>query len=354
MTDFDRPLTRRRLMGGGTVLGLAAALGACATTASQPAGPATAGAAEEAALRVYGNLDTLELAPLLLSAQRGDAGALVVAQGGILSLFGKDGDLPNLKAEGRSHAATNSETQGLRYSVANPDLRVIFTMAEGVYRIVARRSAGIHTLADLRGKRVATMPRTSSAYYLHRMLAGVGVSDAELSIVPFVSGTKRPLTAMRQALLDREIDAVTIWEPEMQRCKDALGDDAIEFFDAAAYREQFSLYSTQGHLADPVLRPRIVALVRSLIASSEQIRRDPRPAWPLVSRAARLDIATVERSWPHHTYPGTLLANLLEVLVQEDVWVARETSRAPRSRDELARLIDTSILREALPQAARM
>lgn len=337
--------SRRHVIVGGAALGLDAMLSGCAV-AQRGATPAQA---DPVALRVYGNLDTLEFAPVLLAAERRDAGnKLVVVQGGILSLYGKDGDLPNLKAEGRSHVATNSETQGLRYSLANPDLRIVFTVAEGVYRIVGRRSAGINTLADLRGKRIGTMPRTSSAYYLMRMLATAGVGEKDVTVVPFVSGTSKPLTAMRQALLAGEIDAVTIWEPEMQRCRDALGKDAVEFFDAASYREQFSLYSTQANLADRALRPKIAAFVKSLIVASEQLRRDPREAWPLVARAARLDAQSVERSWPHHTYPGTLLGNLLDVLVEEEVWVARETGRAPRGRSQLATLIDASILEEAL------
>jgi len=299
-------------------------------------------------LQVYGNLDTLEFAPVLLAGATREAGRIEIKRGGILSLYDQKSDLPNLKAKGRSHAATNSETQALRYSIANPDLRIIFTVSEGVYRIVARRSAGINTLADLRGKRIGTMPRTSSAYYLHRCLASAGVSDEEVTVVPFVSGTDKPLAMMKEALLKHEIDAVTIWEPQMQRCADALGADAVSFFNAADYREQFSLMSTQANLNDPILRPRIVSLVQSLVIASEQIRRDPQPARKLVADATRQDINVIERAWPHNTYPGTLLGNLLDTMVEEDVWVAKETGRAPRSRSQLAPLIDDSILNEAL------
>lgn len=299
-------------------------------------------------LQVYGNLDTLEFAPVLLAGATREAGRIEIKRGGILSLYDQMSDLPNLKAKGHSHAATNSETQALRYSVAHPDLRIIFTVSEGVYRIVARRSAGINTLSDLRGKRIGTMPRTSSAYYLHRCLASAGVSDGEVTVVPFVSGTDRPLSMMKESLLKHEIDAVTIWEPEMQRCADALGADAVSFFNAADYREQFSLMSKQAYLNDPVLRPRIVSLVKSLVIASEQIRRNPQPAWKLVANATRQDINIIERSWPHNTYPGTLLGNLLDTMVEEDIWVARETGRAPRSRSQLAPLVDYSILDEAL------
>ncbi len=52
--------------------------------------------------------------------------------------------------------------------------------------------------------------------------------------------------------------------------------------------------------------------------------------------------------WHHEGYPGTLVPDLLDVLVHEDSWVAKERKRVPRSRDELAKLIDASVLKEAL------
>lgn len=299
-------------------------------------------------LRVYGNLSTLELAPVLLALNGIYPGKAVLEQGGIMSLYDRPGDLPNLVGNGKSDVTTNSETQALRYSVDHPDLRFILTVSEGLYRIVGRRSAGITRLSDLKGKRIATMPMTSSAYYLERMLQTVGLSEADVKIVPFVAGSSNPLSRIPQALREGEIDAVTVWEPELQRAQDALGEDAIEFFDRTVYREQFSLFTTQANLQDPQMRRRIVAFTRSLIDASGRIRQHPQEVWPLVAQASRQDLKTIERAWPHHCYPGTLMDDLLDVLVQEDVWVAKETGRKPRMRDELARLIDTSVLEEAL------
>lgn len=298
-------------------------------------------------LKIYGNLSTLELAPVLLAADRFYKAPARVQQGGITSLYGQPGDLPNLMALGVSDLATNSETQGLRYSVQHPGLRIIFTVSEGLYRIVARRSAGIRTLADLKGKRVGTQPRTSSAYYLDRMLRRVGLTEADVKTVPFVAASATPLSQIPGALLKGELDAATIWEPEMQRAQDALGADAIEFYEPDGYREQFCLYSTDEKLKDPVLRPRIVAFLRALIEASEIIRRKPQEVWPLVVKATKQDAAIIERSWRHHTYPGTLLPKLADLMVEEEVWVAKETGRAPRGRREIESLIDFGPLQEA-------
>ncbi len=302
------------------------------------------------ALQVYGNLSTLELAPVLLALDGIYPGQAVLRQGGIMSLYDQPGDLPNMVGSGKSDVTTNSETQALRYSMDHPDLRFILTVAEGLYRIVGRRSAGITRLQDLKGKRIATMPKTSSAYYLERMLQTVGLCGSDVQIVPFVAGSANPLSGIAQALCDGDIDAATVWEPELQRAQDALGADAIEFMDPAVYREQFSLFTTQANLEDPQMRRRIVAFTRSLIDASARIRQRPEEVWPLVAQATRHEQTTIERAWPHHRYPGTLMGDLLDVLVQEEIWVAGETGRKPRTRDALAALIDSSVLEEALAE----
>ena len=125
-------------------------------------------------LRIYGNLSLLEMAPVLLAAKDIYAGKTLIEHGSVMALWGKASDLASLTSAGHADLATNSETQSLRGSVAGPDLRFIFTVAECPYRIVARRSAGIATLADLRGKRVATQLESSGAFFLDRMLRTVG------------------------------------------------------------------------------------------------------------------------------------------------------------------------------------
>lgn len=288
----------------------------------------------QAQLRVYGNTTTIELAPVLLAAQDlyGDTSA--VKNGGIPDLF--DGDAADV--------ATNAETQALRQSVDHPELRTILTVSEGLYRLVARRSAGIASVADLRGKRITTARNTSSAYYLHKLLGTAGLTTADVTIVPIA-----PLSNMPIALANREVDAVTIWEPEIENAAAAIGADAIELQPRPLiYRELFGLHTTAAKLADPAKRREIVAFVRAVIRASERIRAQPQEVWPLVAQRTGFDQALVERVWRHHGYPGTLVPDLLDVMVEEDPFVAQELGREPRSRAQLAIMIDASVLRDAL------
>ncbi|HKA42856.1 MAG TPA: ABC transporter substrate-binding protein [Burkholderiales bacterium] len=300
------------------------------------------------ALRIYGNLSLLEMAPVLLAAGRIYPGQTVVAHGSVMSLWGKSSDLASLDSAGQSDLATNSETQALRASVDQPDLRFIFTVAECPYRIVARRSAGIARLADLRGKRVGTQIHSSAAYFLDCMLRTVGLTQADVVSVPFMARTQAPLTLLPQALRSGELGAVALWEPQVQRARLAVGGDAVEFCDPAVYTEKFNLCTTQANLDDPSLRQRIVAFVRALIAAARRLKQEPEVGCQLVAQAAELDIETVRAAWPYLTYPGTLASDLLDIFERQDVWIATIQGRKPRTRDALAELIDDSVLREAL------
>ena len=298
-------------------------------------------------LRIYGNLSLLEMAPVLLAADRIYPGKTLLEHGSVMALWGKASDLASLESAGQADIALNSETQALRSSVANPDLRFIFTVAECPYRIVARRSAGIARLADVRGKRVGTQLESSGEFFLDAMLRTVGLTAEDVVRVPFMARTDAPISLLPEALRSGRIDAVALWEPQVQRAKVAIGADAIEFCDPAVYTEKFNLCTRQANLDDPAMRARIVAFIRALITAAQRLKVEPETGWRLVAKAAELDIDTVRGSWPYFTYPGTLAADLLDIFERQDAWIARVQGRAPRTREALARLIDGSVLREA-------
>ena len=282
-------------------------------------------------LAVFGNTTTLELAPVLLAAKSVYPGKATVSNGGIPNLW-TGADL-----------ATNAETQALLQSVSHSNLRIVFTVCEGIYRIVARRSAGIATLSDLEGKRVATIPGTSSAYFLHAMLATVQLDESSVTVVPSALPSQIP-----GMLTSRQADAATIWEPEIQNASDSLGTDAIEFQDRTVYRELFDLHTTAEKLANADTRRGIVAFLRALITASSNITAQPSSVWPLVASTTGFDTTLISKSWKNENFPGTLVPDLLDVLEREEAWLAKNAARTARPRATLSSLIDDSALKEAM------
>ncbi|WP_236734736.1 ABC transporter substrate-binding protein, partial [Mycolicibacterium peregrinum] len=100
-----------------------------------------------------------------------------------------------------------------------PTLRVIADGSrwEGS-RIVARRSAGINTVADLAGKSIGTPLGTSAAYYVSNALAQNNLKAELVQVAP---------SAIVTAATQRNVDAVSIFQPYQAQTIKALGDDAV-------------------------------------------------------------------------------------------------------------------------------
>ena len=324
---------------------------ACSLMTSASAAPAPAGP-----LRVYGMSTVLEMGPMLRAAELMPAGATRVSDGNIANLWKEDvppGTAPPPQAQGenfgglvapvflgRADVAGNAETQALRNSIAHPDLRIIMTVTEGLYRIVGRRSAGIANLRDLKGKKIATMPSTSAAYFVHHMLAEAGLTEADVTIVPLLA------TPGADALIAGKVDALAIWEPEVERAYVALGKDAIEIKGEKVYREIYSLNTTAGALADPARRAQIVAYARALTTACQESRSKPGRIYALLEKTTGYSQKMIGAAWPHHRFPCALPADLLDVMVKEDQWLSVQDKRPARSREALAPLIDTSVMAE--------
>lgn len=286
-------------------------------------------------LRFSGLVSAVELAPLRLATNGVYPAKITIASGGVDALCGS-----NPSAD----IATNAETQLLRVTGMGgcDNVRIVFTLCEGLYRIVAKKSAGITTLADLAGKRVMAPSGASSAYYLSRMLAAANVSATVVSGSPngsTFSGGSAP-------------DAATIWEPGIEQAAEALGSDAVilehDQNDQEVYRELFNLHTTTEVLADPAKRRGVVELVRELVAASTSLRADPSVAYPLLTGPTGVSTSVLAQSMKYERFAGTLVTDVLDVMTAEEPWRANIDGRSARSRDELAKYVDTSVLADAL------
>jgi NitT/TauT family transport system substrate-binding protein len=276
------------------------------------------------------NMTTIETAPIFVAAEGPQGSGFRIISGGVRQV-----------AAGAAHAGTNAETQMLLIAATNPKVRLVMTVAEGLYRVIARRSAGIRTIADLAGKRIVTPLNTSAHYHLTRMLSTAGLQESDVTLVP------RGTTEMSAVVGKREADAISIWEPDGQKTLEVLGDDAIVFQDNKVYRELFSLYTTTDVLNDRNRRAELVRFVRAVIASADMVRSRPQEVIPLVARRISQSEETVARSWKFHRFPVSLPSDVLSVLTEEDRWVARGQKRAPMTQEQLAAFIDSSVLQAA-------
>jgi sulfonate transport system substrate-binding protein len=282
----------------------------------------------------------IELSPVVVAAEYFYPDKLTVPAGGVTSITSKAADL-----------ATNAETQLLRESVTNPDLRIIMTVSESFYRLVGRRSAGISKLSDLKGKRVLVPRLTSAHYYMVAMLRSAGLKEEDVTIVSLPAlQPGQPSSKFRsaEALARGEVDFIATFEPEPEVAVRKLGKDAIVLQDKKVYREAFNLNARAPDLADPEKRRAIVAFVRAAAQASAAIRRDPKKYWPHISSVIGFTEEEISWGWPETRFPVKIIPDMLDVLETEEQWLAKVSNRAPRNRAELARFIDRSVVEEAL------
>jgi sulfonate transport system substrate-binding protein len=281
-------------------------------------------------IRIGVNTTTIESAPIFVAERDATDVRLDLQSGGIPLLL-----------DGGVDAATNSETQALLRSVDRPDLRIVMTVAECAYRIVARRASGIAMLSDLRGKKIGTPANTSSHFYLVKALRSAGLDASAVTVVPM------PVADMAAALSHGDVDAVSGWEPGAHDSIAAVGAGAVTFQPLGLYRELFDLNTTTAVLNDPARRAALVAAVRAIVAASTTVRVTPSAVWPLVSSRINVPERTMDEVWTHFRFSATLPEDIVSVLVEEEQWVASVQKRAPRTRAQLSELVDSSVLNQA-------
>jgi NitT/TauT family transport system substrate-binding protein len=290
-------------------------------------------AAASAQIRIAVNATTIESAPIFLAERTPGVQIVAVPNGREAMAQLLHGDVD---------AATGSETQMLLNSIAEPGIRIILTLAEARYRIIARRSSGIRRIEDLRGKKVAATVNTSSQYFLREMLRKSGMLlETDIRFVN-LEGPDMPA-----ALKRGDVDAVAIWEPHAQNSLDALGSDAVDLQNASVYRERFNLNTTTKVLRDPDKRRALVEFLRAIMRASDLARRQPIQARALLAPFIGTPEATIAHAWNRFGFPANLPGDLPEVLGNVEIYVAAVQYRQPRPRAALTPLIDPSILTAA-------
>jgi sulfonate transport system substrate-binding protein len=289
----------------------------------------------------------IELSPVLVAANTFYPQKIDVPSGGVVSITSGVADL-----------ATNAETQLLRESVTNPDLRIIMTVSESFYRLVARRSSGISKLSDLKGKRVLLPRLTSAHYYLVAMLRSAGLNENDVTVVsmPAPSPVQAGQAAsaqpskfrMAEALARGDADVIATFEPEPEVAMRLLGKDAIVLQDRKVYREAFNLNARAKDLADPAKRRSIVRFVRAVADASKALKKDREPYVAQVSSVIGFTPEQIGWGWTETEFPVRIIPDMLDVLEVEEQWLAGVSNRAPRARAELAKFIDRSVVDEAL------
>jgi sulfonate transport system substrate-binding protein len=160
-----------------------------------------------------------------------------------------------------------------------------------------------------------------------------------------------PPPDMPAAVARGDVDAVAIWEPAAEQSARALGADAV-ILQGPDYRERFDLNTTAAVLADPAKRPAVVDFLRAIIRTSRTVREHADEVQPVIAAKLGAPVDVVAAAWSRFRFPAALPDDLVDVMAEQEPWMAERQKRTPRPRAALAALIDASAWREAQREPA--
>ncbi|WP_319428955.1 ABC transporter substrate-binding protein [Mycobacterium sp. RTGN5] len=192
----------------------------------------------------------------------------------------------------------------------SPQLRIV---ADGSrwngFRLVARKSAGITSLADLNGKTIGTPLGTSGAFFASSVLQHTGADAKLVQVAP---------PAIVTAATQGNVDAVSIFQPYQTQVIQALGNDAAVLQDPDSFVD-YCLYlsteeTTNGKAAD------LSAFFAALGEAGKDLTAQKPDAITAVSEATKLDAALVSAVLKEYDFTLQLKPELADELTALANW----------------------------------
>lgn len=254
-----------------------------------------------------------------------------------------------LLAQGDVQAATASELMVTLNSFKRTDFAIIGTLSTSSHQIklVARRSAGIHEAAHIKGKRVATVVGTSAQYFLDSWLSFQGIDPASVTTVALEPD--QLVSALRRG----EADAVAIWEPLASAAMSALADDALPLPSPRVYTQHFNLVTDRKSLKDRA--PDFLRVLRALALAERFIATEPVQAQAILRSRLAIGEAEATGYLKEHDFRMRLDQSLISTMESQARWAIRQGRAEARDRpSNFLQTIEPSLLRKAAPASVTL
>jgi NitT/TauT family transport system substrate-binding protein len=270
----------------------------------------------------------------------------VAAEGGHFDRHGVEVEVVNFPsgiealqavAAGQVDIATAADVPTSAVLTRSPSLRVVGDGSrwEGS-RIVARRSAGIDSIDDLAGKSIGTPLGTSAAYFAVDALSQNSIRANLVQVSPSATVT---------AATQRNVDAVSIFQPYQAQVIQALGDDAVEL--AGGTYSQHSLYLATQTAID-TKGPALTAFFAALTDAGNDLTNLSDPAVAAVAEATQLDPELLRTVLPQFDFTLQLRPDLAAKLTALAEWAKTQGSLDNSARiPDYTALLDTHFLAPA-------
>jgi NitT/TauT family transport system substrate-binding protein len=250
--------------------------------------------------------------------------------------------------ENQSDFATVAETP-VMFSILKGDKIFVIANIEASTMnnaIVARKDAGITVPGDLKGKRIAFTPGTTSDFFLDSLLTANGLTRKEVQPVSL-----KP-EEMQDAIMAKKVDAVCTWNYPLTQIQQQLGANGTIFYDREIYTETFNIAAQQDFVKK---NPEAVKrFLRALIKAENFVMKNPDEAQSIMSAATKIDKELIHKVWNAFNYHVVLDQTLLLTLEDETRWAMKNKLTEQTRTPDYQSFIHLDSLRAVKPEAIKM
>ena len=232
----------------------------------------------------------------------------------------------------------------VKNSFRRVDFKILASITEGdINGLLAKKSSGIETPADLKGKTIGTTIGTLTEYLTGVFLDQYQLAWNDVRIV-HVEHDKR-----YEAIADPQIDALFAWEPYLYNLRKAYPRELNYFPMPAGFPFYFVLVVNQAfHEKNPEISAGILrALHETEVWAIEHPERVFRYAQDLFDNSKSYTAYSLTR----HNFDITFPYTLPRMMSNEAKWLVDNHIVKEKSHTDIWSLFDSSILEEIKPES---
>lgn len=245
---------------------------------------------------------------------------------------------------GKIDTAMASDFAGVRDSLNGEDMRILANMSKSeAFYIVARKDHGISEVSHLKGKNIGITHKTVGEFFLEEFLNfnSIGTRDVQL--------TNMPQAELGEAIINGQIDAAVLFEPNAYETNLRLGDQAVRW-SVHSRQSIYSLLYTTGKFN----RERPEALrryLRAVVQAEYFVKDNDALARNIIAERLNYDEAYINYIWPKFSFEVSLDQELLINMDDQARWTIENNLTTAKEIPNYLWLINFEALEAVNPEA---
>jgi ABC-type nitrate/sulfonate/bicarbonate transport system substrate-binding protein len=213
---------------------------------------------------------------------------------------------------GAADIATTAEAPTSAAAMAKEPIAFLARTEYSELKTLTAKAAGIKSMSDLKGKRIAFTAGTGSEVYTSALLKKAGLTADDVKLINL-----RPQD-MAAALASDSIDAFNIWEPHVFNASRVMGDKTALLPSSGVYAESFNIVVMQDYLAKNA--DVIDRFMKALIDAEAWMKANEADAIKVVAATVKMPEADLAAMWKEYVFNVVLDDRTMDILNTHADW----------------------------------